>query len=108
MADQLQARAPTGETVYFLVRGADGTVWNGSALAAYSTGSYTSYDVAATEQGTASGWYTAAVPAGLPSGYYEYEAKVQAGGSPADLQKTMAEDSRRWAPIVKKSGFRAD
>lgn len=31
-----------------------------------------------------------------------------AGGSPADLQKTMAEDSRRWAPIVKKSGFRAD
>ena len=31
-----------------------------------------------------------------------------AGGSPADLQKTMVDDAKRWAPIVKKSGFRAD
>ena len=30
------------------------------------------------------------------------------GGSPADLQKTMQEDTKRWGPIVKKSGFRAD
>lgn len=31
-----------------------------------------------------------------------------AGGSPSDLQKTMQDDAKRWAPIVKKSGFRAD
>jgi tripartite-type tricarboxylate transporter receptor subunit TctC len=30
------------------------------------------------------------------------------GGSAADLQKTMADDTKRWAPIVKKTGFRAD
>nr|WP_315226084.1 Bug family tripartite tricarboxylate transporter substrate binding protein [uncultured Limnohabitans sp.] len=30
------------------------------------------------------------------------------GGSPADLQKTMQEDAKRWGPVVKKSGFRAD
>ena len=30
------------------------------------------------------------------------------GGSPADLQKTMLEDAKRWGPVVKKSGFRAD
>ena len=30
------------------------------------------------------------------------------GGSPADLQKTMLEDTKRWGPIVKKSGFKAD
>jgi tripartite-type tricarboxylate transporter receptor subunit TctC len=30
------------------------------------------------------------------------------GGSPADLQKTMQDDIKRWGPIVKKSGFRAD
>lgn len=30
------------------------------------------------------------------------------GGSPADLEKTMREDAKRWGPIVKKSGFRAD
>lgn len=30
------------------------------------------------------------------------------GGSPADLARTVSEDSRRWAPVVKKSGFRAD
>ena len=29
-------------------------------------------------------------------------------GSAADLQKTMQDDIRRWGPIVKKSGFRAD
>jgi tripartite-type tricarboxylate transporter receptor subunit TctC len=30
------------------------------------------------------------------------------GGSPSDLQKTMHEDAKRWGPIVKKSGFKAD
>lgn len=30
------------------------------------------------------------------------------GGTPADLQKTMADDTRRWGPIVRKSGFKAD
>ena len=30
------------------------------------------------------------------------------GGSAADLQKTMAEDTRRWGPVVRKSGFKAD
>lgn len=30
------------------------------------------------------------------------------GGSPADLQRTMQEDARRWGPVVKRSGFRAD
>ena len=30
------------------------------------------------------------------------------GGSPSDLEKTMREDAKRWGPIVKKSGFRAD
>jgi tripartite-type tricarboxylate transporter receptor subunit TctC len=30
------------------------------------------------------------------------------GGSAADLQKTMNDDTKRWAPVVKKTGFRAD
>lgn len=30
------------------------------------------------------------------------------GGSAADLQKTMTEDTRRWGPVVRKSGFKAD
>jgi tripartite-type tricarboxylate transporter receptor subunit TctC len=30
------------------------------------------------------------------------------GGSPAELQKNMIEDSKLWYPIVKKSGFKAD
>lgn len=30
------------------------------------------------------------------------------GGSAADLQKTMNEDTKRWAPVVKKTGFKAD
>ncbi len=31
-----------------------------------------------------------------------------AGGSAADLQKAMQDDAKRWAPIVRKSGFKAD
>jgi len=31
-----------------------------------------------------------------------------AGGSPADLAARMAQDTARWAPIVKASGFRGD
>jgi tripartite-type tricarboxylate transporter receptor subunit TctC len=31
-----------------------------------------------------------------------------AGGTPADLAARMAQDTARWAPIVKASGFRAD
>ncbi len=31
-----------------------------------------------------------------------------AGGSAADLKKAMVDDAKRWAPVVKKSGFRAD
>ena len=31
-----------------------------------------------------------------------------AGGTAADLAARMAQDSARWAPIVKASGFRAD
>jgi tripartite-type tricarboxylate transporter receptor subunit TctC len=30
------------------------------------------------------------------------------GGSPADLSRTMQEDTKRWAPVVKRTGFRAD
>jgi len=30
------------------------------------------------------------------------------GGTPAELAKRMADDTARWAPIVKASGFRAD
>jgi hypothetical protein len=30
------------------------------------------------------------------------------GGSAADLNKTMADDTRRWGPVVRKSGFKAD
>ncbi len=30
------------------------------------------------------------------------------GGSAADLQKTMTDDARRWGPVVRKSGFKAD
>lgn len=31
-----------------------------------------------------------------------------AGGSAADLQKALDDDTARWAPVVKASGFKAD
>ncbi len=36
------------------------------------------------------------------------EAQAVVGGSAADLQKTMTDEARRWSPVVRKSGFKAD
>ena len=30
------------------------------------------------------------------------------GGTPADLSARMAQDTARWSPVVKASGFKAD
>lgn len=96
MAGELQFPYVTGKTVYFLIRNSVGSIWNGAAFEAYSTGSFTNYDIAATEQGTASGYYTGTFPA-TSLGTYFVTAKEQAGGSPAETDQDVGYGSVQWS-----------
>lgn len=95
MANELQIDTITGRTVYFLVRSATATIWNGSALEAYQTANYSSYDIAATEQGTASGYYVANMPA-ASAGIYYVIAKQQIGGAPDETDPTLGVGAVDW------------
>lgn len=96
MAAELEADYLTGKTVYFQLRSATGTIWNGSGFEAYLTANIATYKIAATEQGTASGYYTATMP-GVAAGVYNAVAKVQAGGAPAESDLTVANGTIEWS-----------
>lgn len=96
---QLQIQYQTGSTVYFLVRSRSSTIYSSSGpggLGTYATLVYTTYAVAATEQGTASGYYVATFPSVLAAGVYSIVAKRQAGGSPAESDLTIGSGDFQW------------
>lgn len=95
MAGELQADVTTGQTVYFLVRSATGTIWNGSSLEAYATANLATYAVTGTEQGTGSGLYVGNMPAAA-AGVYNIVAKVRAGASPAESDVTVGVGEIEW------------
>lgn len=95
MAAELQADWTTGSTIYFLVRDGNGLIWNGSAFTAYITANLATYAIAATEQGTASGFYTAGMPA-VVAGNYNIVAKERAGGGPAEVDRTAGAGELAW------------
>lgn len=84
-----------GKTVYFLLRNATGSIWNGAAFEAYVTANYTTYDIAGVEQGTASGYYVGTMPAASAGVYYSV-AKEQIGGAPAETDITVGTGSIQW------------
>lgn len=99
MAGELQVSAATGTTVYFLLRNATGSIWNGSTFVAYVTANYADYDIAATEQGTASGYFVATMPA-VGVGVYRWVAKTRAGGSPVEGDAVIASGEINWTGSV--------
>lgn len=100
MAGELQVTYDASKTVYVLIFDRTGQVWNGSSFVAYSTGDYTSYDVALTELGTASGIYTGTFPAAIVAGVYSILAKNQAGGTPAQTDAVIAVGDYQWNGTV--------
>src|SRR5262245_18639635 len=100
MAGKLTVKYTTGSTVYFQIfRNSDGQFWNGSTFEAYSTSNISTYKIAATELGTASGYYNASVPALSASGaneFYSAVAFVQAGGSPAESDQFIGTEDFDW------------
>lgn len=105
MAGELQLPYLTGQTIYFLIRNSTGSIYNGSTFESYDTGNYATYDIAATEQGTASGYYTATFPV-ISAGIYNVVAKVQAGASPAETDFNAGEGDVQWTgtAVVPLSG----
>lgn len=74
----------TTATLYARIMNSVGQIWNGSAFEAYAAGSYSTYDLAMTEQGN-SGLFTVDFPTAITSsGTYEFFVHAQAGGSPAE------------------------
>ena len=98
MAGELQVDFISGRTVYFQIRNSIGQIWNTAgtpAFEAYATANIGDYDVAATEQGTASGYYAGNMPA-LVAGIYYILAKERAGASPAEADITAGSGTFRW------------
>ena len=103
MAGELKTSYITGQTVYFLLRNNTGQVWNGSAFEAYVAGNFATYDIAASEQGT-SGFYVGTMPAAI-AGTYNVEARVQAGGSPAQSDLSLGSGPIEWNGTVESYLF---
>jgi hypothetical protein len=76
----------TGAKLYATIRDRNGKVWNGSSFEVYATANLANYDVALTEQGTASKIYAFTFPAGITTvGDYKCAIYVYAvDGIPAE------------------------
>lgn len=99
MAAELQIPyTKTGATLYAIVRDTTGQVWDtvGGSFGAYATGSIGNYDIAFSEQGTASQFYTATFPASISAGRYYVTVFEQAGGSPAEADTLVGHDRIDW------------
>lgn len=97
MANELQISYTTAKTVYALIRNSAGQIWNGSAFESYTTLNYTNYDIAATEQGTASAFYVASFPTLITTpGNYSIVFKSQTGGTPAETDPTIGAGNFEW------------
>lgn len=100
MAGELQRRFTTGQTIYAQVRSPVGTIWNGTALEAYLTANIANYDVAMTEQGTASQLYAGTFPAAAVAGVYRVSYWDRVGGAPAETDTYIDTEWIEWSGSV--------
>lgn len=89
-------------TLYALIRNADGQIWEtvGPSFEAYSTANIANYDIALTEQGTASQFYTFTFPSAITAGVFSIAVYSQAGGAPAEGDISVAEGEIEWTGSV--------
>lgn len=102
MANEIQVRAGSGSSIYFLTRNSAGQIWNTntSAWENYSTASYANYKIAMAEQGVASGYFTGNFPTLIGAGTYDIVAKQQSGGSPAETDAYVGTGNFEWSGTV--------
>ncbi len=92
----------TAKTVYFLLRTASNTIWNGATFESYTPANYATYPITATEQG-ASGYYVGSMP-GTTAGIFNVTAKQQIGGSPAQGDLSIGDAIIEWDGVLVSSG----
>jgi hypothetical protein len=95
MAGELKTTFTTGSTVYYHLRNATGSIYNGSTFETYNTANYGNYDIPATEQGTASGFFVGTMPV-ISAGIYVVTAKQQVGASPAESDPVIGSGEIQW------------
>ncbi len=102
MANELIAQYQSAVSLYFTIRNTIGQIWSTAAgsFGAYSTAAYADYDVAGTEQGTASGVYAASFPSTIAAGLYYVVAYQQLGGGPAETDRFVAQGNFDWNGLV--------
>lgn len=91
MSNELQTRAPTGSTVYSIVRSPSAQPWNTVTLAFedFNPSNYANYAVPTTEE-DASGFFTGSMPSAITiSGTFSIEFFIQAGSSPSKAADTF-------------------
>lgn len=101
MSGEVQFISPVaGATCYFLLRNSTSQIWNSSgagAFEAYATANYSSYTIAATQQGTASSFYAGTFPTAITTpGVYSIVAKKQDGGSAVETDTSIANGDIQW------------
>lgn len=100
MSKEIQvAHVRTGKTLYALIRNATGSVWQTTTntFVSYATANLANYDVALTEEGTASRYYAGDFPTNInTAGVYSVAVFEQAGGSPAEGDTLVAVGDLHW------------
>lgn len=100
MASEIQYRHTSGRNTYIQIRNSTGSIWNGTSFVAYATADVDNYDIAGTEQGTASGYYTATMPAAIAAGVYDVIAKERIGVSVAETDPDISVGELHWSGTV--------
>lgn len=100
MAGELRVNANfTGLTCYAMLFDRNSQVWDTTgtpAFEAYVTAQIANYDIALTEQGTASKRYVGDFPA-ASAGYYDLEFYIRDGASPAETDELIGTESGYWS-----------
>lgn len=100
MAKEIQCVATAGTTVYAqILRVTNGQIWNTSGTPAfenYNTANIGDYDIALTQQGTASGIYMGDFPTAITVGTYLAICYNRAGGSPAEGDTKIGVGTIHW------------
>lgn len=94
MANEIQAQAASGLTLYAVLTNTTGQIARGTTLETIAAGSWTSYDIALTE--ATAGLYFGTMPS-VAAGVYTAIVYQQAGASPATTDTLLDTQSIDWA-----------
>lgn len=105
MSNELHLVGPTGQMCYVHILNSTSQRANNSteAFEAFSSGNYTDYDVAVTEQGS-SGVFVGDFPDWIAGGRYDAVLFFQAAGAPVNGDRAIGAQSIDWRGVAGSAG----